>query len=84
MNPPEEPPGNPEASENTTIKKNVSPEVLQLLTKHYTDQFWSTLAKTSVILLGWIAALTLMFVDPIFPLYTEASRHRTSKRCRTN
>lgn len=74
MNPPEEPPGNPEASENTTIKKNVSPEVLQLLTKHYTDQFWSTLAKTSVILLGWIAALTLMFVDPIFPLYTEASR----------
>ena len=80
MNSPEESSNKDEAAEKATPPKPISSEVLQLLTKHYTDQFWSTLAKTSVILLAWIGALTLMFVDPIFPLYTEASKQTRTLR----
>lgn len=94
MNPAEDSPSEGESKDNAvhppeveTVQENkpdtpdqetLNPEMLQLLTKHYTDQFWSTLGRTSVFLIAWIGALLVIFIDPILPLPQEALKQKKS------
>jgi hypothetical protein len=58
------------------VAPTTDPDVIQILIKHYTDQFWSGLTRTNVALLAWVGAMILIFVDPILFLPQQAKTQR--------